>query len=92
MTVIQYCREEAKWRDLVIIRANGWVKCSAYIEHKNLLRLPPDIANAEVVGAERGWIRIANRLGGRGCPMHLSRYQIGKLKEADYDRYRILPT
>lgn len=64
MTVIQYCREEAKRRDLVIIRANGWVRCSAYIEHKNLLRLPPDIANAEVFGAERGWIRIANRLGG----------------------------
>lgn len=64
MTVIQYCREEAKWRDLVIIRANGWVRYSAYIEHKNLLRLPPDIANAEVFGAERGWIRIANRLGG----------------------------
>ena len=64
MTVIQYYREEAKWRDLVIIRANGWVRCSAYIEHKNLLRLPPDIANAEVFGAERGWIRIANRLGG----------------------------
>lgn len=64
MTVIQYCREEAKWRDLVIIRANGWVRCSAYIEHKNLLRLQPDIANAVVFGAERGWIRIANRLGG----------------------------
>lgn len=41
MTVIQYCREEAKWRDLVIIRANGWVRCSAYIEHKNLLRCRP---------------------------------------------------
>ena len=64
MTVIQYCREEAKWRDLVIIRANGCVRCSAYIEHKNLLRLPPDLANAKVFGAERGWIRIANRLGG----------------------------
>ena len=23
-----------------------------------------DIANAEVVGAERGWIRLANRSGG----------------------------
>lgn len=54
MTVIQYCREEAKWRDLVIIRVGGWVSCSAYIVHKNLLRLPPDIANAEVVGVERG--------------------------------------
>lgn len=64
MTVIQYCREEAKWRDLVIIRDNGWVRCSAYIEHKNLLRLPPDIANAEVVGAGRGCIRLANRSGG----------------------------
>lgn len=29
MTVIQYCREEAKWRDLVIIRVGGWVSCSA---------------------------------------------------------------
>lgn len=64
MTVIQYCREEAKWRDLVIIRANGWVRCSAYIEHKNLLRLPPDIANAEVFGAERSYIDIATRAGG----------------------------
>ena len=64
MTVIQYCREEAKWRDLVIIRANGWVRCSAYIDHEDLFRLPLDIAEAEVVGAERGWIRLANRSGG----------------------------
>ena len=64
MTVIEYCRHEAKWRELVIIRANGWVRCSAYIDHEDLLRLPPDIANAEVVGAECGWIRLANRSGG----------------------------
>ena len=64
MTVIQYCREEAKWRDLVIIRDNGWVRCSAYIDHEDLFRLPLDIANAEVVGAGRGWIRLANRSGG----------------------------
>lgn len=35
MTVIQYCREEAKWRDLVIIRAGGRVRCSAYIDHED---------------------------------------------------------
>lgn len=64
MTVIQYCREEAKWRDLVIIRANGWVRCSAYIEHKNLLRLPPDIAEAEVIRSKRSYIDIATRAGG----------------------------
>lgn len=64
MTVIQYCREEAKWRDLVIIRAGGWVSCSAYIDHEDLIRLPADIANAEVVGAERGRIRLADRSGG----------------------------
>lgn len=39
-------------------------ECSAYIDHKDLIRLPPDIANAEVVGAERSWIRLANRSGG----------------------------
>ena len=64
MTVIEYCRHETRVYELVIIRAGGRVRCSAYIEHKNLLRLPPDIANAEVVGAERGWIRLANRSGG----------------------------
>lgn len=31
---------------------------------QEFITLPPDIANAEVFGAERGWIRIANRLGG----------------------------
>lgn len=64
MTVIQYCREEAKWRDLVIIRDNGWVRCSAYIEHKNVLRLPPDIANTEVIRSKRSNIDIATRAGG----------------------------
>ena len=64
MTVIQYCREEAKWRDLVIIRAGGRVRCSANIDHEDLIRLPADIANAEVVGTERGWIRLADRSGG----------------------------
>ena len=64
MTVIQYCREESKWRDLVIIRANGWVWCSAYIEHKNLLRLPLDIAEAEVIRSKRSYIDIATRAGG----------------------------
>lgn len=64
MTVIQYCCEEAKWRDLVIIRANGWVECSAYIEHKNLLRLPLDIAEAEVIRSKRSHIDIATRADG----------------------------
>ena len=43
MTVIQYCRHEAKWRELVIIRKGGWVTCSAYIDHEDLFRLPLDI-------------------------------------------------
>ena len=36
MTVFEYCRHEAKWRDLVIIRKGGWVTCSAYIDHEDL--------------------------------------------------------
>ena len=64
MTVIHYCRDESMWLDLVIIRAGGRVRCAAYIDHEDLIRLPADIANAEVVGAERGWIRLADRSGG----------------------------
>lgn len=64
MTVIEYCREEAKWRDLVIIRAGGRVRCSAYIDHKDLIRLPLDIAEAEVIRSKRSYIDIATRAGG----------------------------
>lgn len=64
MTVIQYCREEAKWRDLVIIRVGGWVSCSAYIDHEDLFRLPLDIAEAEVIRSKRSYIDIATRAGG----------------------------
>ena len=64
MTVSEYCRHEAKWRDLVIIRKGGWVTCSAYIDHEDLFRLPPSIARAEVIGEECGQIRLANREGG----------------------------
>lgn len=58
MTVIQYCRHEAKWRELVIIRKGGWVTYSAYIDHEDLFRLPLDIAEAEVIRAKRSYIDI----------------------------------
>ena len=48
----------------MIIRSGGYERCVVYIDCEDLFRLPPDIANAEVVGAERGWIRLANRSGG----------------------------
>ena len=64
MSGVQRGRHVAWGWERVMCRGGGWVSCSAYIDHKNLLRLPPDIANAEVVGVERGWIRLANRSGG----------------------------
>ena len=64
MTVIEYCRHETRVYELVIIRAGGRVRCSAYIDHEDLFRLPPSIARAEVVGEECGQIRLANREGG----------------------------
>lgn len=46
MTVIEYCRHETRVYELVIIRAGGRVRCSAYIDHEDLFRLPLDIGRA----------------------------------------------
>lgn len=64
MTVIEYCRHETRVSELVIIRAGGWVRSSAYIDHEDLFRLPPDIANAEVIRSKRSCIDVATRAGG----------------------------
>lgn len=69
MTVSEYCRHEAKWRELVIIRHGGWTYCAAYIDHEDRFRLPPDIAEAEVVRATRGYIDIETHgCGAWGVP------------------------
>lgn len=64
MTVIEYCRHETKVSELVIIRTGGRVRCSAYIDHEDLFRLPPDIANAEAIRSKRSCIAVATRAGG----------------------------
>lgn len=64
MTVIEYCRHETRVSELVIIRAGGRVRCSAYIDHEDLFRLPSDIAEAEVIRAKRSCIDVATRAGG----------------------------
>ena len=64
MTVIEYCLHETRVYELVIIRVSGRVSCSAYIDHEDLFRLPPDIANAEVIHSKRSYIDIATRAGG----------------------------
>lgn len=64
MTVIEYCLHETRVYELVIIRVSERVRCSAYIDHEDLFRLPPDIADAEVIHSKRGYIDIATRAGG----------------------------
>lgn len=60
MTVIEYCREKTEVGELVIIRSGGYAACAAYIDCEDLFRLPPDINRYEVIGAERGWIKLAS--------------------------------
>ena len=64
MTVIEYCLHETRVYELVIIRVSGRVRCPAYIDHEDLFRLPPDIADAEVIHSKRSYIDIATRAGG----------------------------
>lgn len=64
MTVIEYCREKTEVGELVIIREGGWVTCAAYIDYEDLFRLPPDINRREVIGAERGWIKLVSPASG----------------------------
>lgn len=64
MTVIEYCREKTEVGELVIIREGGWVTCAAYIDYEDLFRLPPDIKRREVIGAERGWIKLVSPASG----------------------------
>lgn len=59
MTVIEYCRERTEVNELVIIRRWGYTTCAAYIDHEDLFRLPPDIAEAEVTDAHRAAIVVA---------------------------------
>lgn len=64
MTVIEYCREKTEVGELVTIREGGWVTCAAYIDYEDLFRLPPDINRREVIGAERGWIKLVSPASG----------------------------
>lgn len=64
MIVIEYCREKTEVGELVIIREGGWVTCAAYIDYEDLFRLPPDINRREVIGAERGWIKLVSPASG----------------------------
>lgn len=64
MTVIEYCREKTEVGELVIIREGGWVTRAAYIDYEDLFRLPPDINRREVIGAERGWIKLVSPASG----------------------------
>ena len=64
MTVIEYCREKTEVGELVIIREGGWVTCAAYIDYEDLFLLPPDINRREVIGAERGWIKLVSPASG----------------------------
>lgn len=59
MTVIEYCRTKTEVNELVIIRSCGYRTCAAFIDYEDLFRLPPDIANAEVMDAGRGFIAVA---------------------------------
>lgn len=63
MTVIEYCREKTEVRELVIIRAGGWVSCSAYIDYEDLFRLPPNIAHADVIDSSYGYIKVLDHQG-----------------------------
>lgn len=63
MTVIEYCREKTEVRELVIIRAGGWVSCSAYIDCEDLFRLPPNIAHADVIDSSYDNIKVLDHQG-----------------------------
>ena len=59
MTVIEYCLTKTEVHELVIIRSGGYRTCAAFIDYEDLFRLPPDIANAEVMDAGHGFIAVA---------------------------------
>lgn len=63
MTVIEYCREKTEVRQLVIIRAGGWVSCAAYIDCEDLFRLPPNIAHADVIDSSYDYIKVLDHQG-----------------------------
>jgi hypothetical protein len=63
MTVGEFCREKTQAEELCVIREDGWIVTSVWIDHEDLFAIHPNINNKEVKSDEWGVLPIVTEYG-----------------------------
>lgn len=61
MTLYEFLRHSTNVFELCIIRDNGWIIATAWIDHEDLFAIHPKLSSRVVKGDEWGMIRIVNK-------------------------------
>ena len=63
MTVGEFCRSKTQPEELCVIRQDGWIKATAWIDYEDLFAIHPDIRDKEVKSDEWGTLPIVTQHG-----------------------------
>ena len=63
MTIGEFCRAKTQARELCIIRRDGWITASVWIDNEDLFAIHPDIIKQEVKTDEWGTLPIVTEHG-----------------------------
>ena len=68
MTLFKFCRTQTQVKELCVIRDEGYIIATAWIDYEDLFRLPESISNCEVIDDEWDFIPIVNE---NGCKIYI---------------------
>lgn len=60
MTLKEFLWKNTYAKELCVIREDGWIVASCWIDYEDLFHIPPRLANEEVKGNEWGYLSIVN--------------------------------
>lgn len=63
MTVGEFCRRKTQAEELCVIRQDGWIKATAWIDYEDLFAIHPDIRDEEVKSDKWGTLSIVTERG-----------------------------
>ena len=63
MTVGKFCRRKTQPEELCVIRQDGWIKATAWIDYEDLFAIHPDIRDEEVKSDKWGTLSIVTERG-----------------------------
>lgn len=63
MTAREFCLHKTRERELVVIRDNGWITASVWIDCEDIFAMPDRYKNLEVKGDSWGRLTVVDKSG-----------------------------